>query len=73
MQLCLTKLIVILEIDPYVISIDFFNERIIAATSNFQDMSAKNDSLLQIEEIVRIQANSEYLVRNVRWILFYFG
>ena len=73
MQLCLTKLSVILEIDPYVISIDFFNERIIAATSNFQDMSAKNDSLLQIEEIVRIQANSEYLVRNVRWILFYFG
>ena len=39
----------------------FFNERIIAATSNFQGMSAKNDSLLQIEEIVRIYANSKYL------------
>ena len=25
MQLCLTKLIVILEIDPYVISFDFFS------------------------------------------------
>ena len=48
----------------------FFNERIIAATSNFQGMSAKNDSLLQIEEIVRIYANSKYLDRNVRWVLF---
>ena len=54
MQLCFTKLSVILEIDPYVISLDFFIERIIAATSNFQGMSAKNDYLLQIEEIVRI-------------------
>ena len=44
-QMCLTKLSVILEIDPYVISLDFFNESIIAATSNFQGMSAKNDSL----------------------------
>ena len=73
MQVCLTKLSVILEIDPYVISLDFFNERIIAAISNFQGMSAKNDSLLQIEEIVRIYANSMYLDRNVRWVLFYFG
>ena len=41
MQTSLTKLSVILEIDPYVISLDFFffNERIIAATSNFQGMS----------------------------------
>ena len=44
----------------------FFNERIIAATSNFQGMSAKNDSLLQIEEIVRIYANSKYQDRNVQ-------
>ena len=36
-----TKLSVILEIDPYVISLD---EGSIAATSNFQGMSAKNDS-----------------------------
>ena len=49
MQLRLTKLSVILEIDPYVMSLVFFNERIIAETSNFQGMSAKNDSLLQIE------------------------
>ena len=33
-------------------------------------MSAKNDCLLQIEEIVRIYANSKYLDRNVRWVLF---
>ena len=60
MQVCVTKFSVILEIDPYVISRDFFSmkEFSIAATSNFQDMSAKNDSLLQIEEIVRIYANS---------------
>ena len=32
---------------------------------NFQGMSVKNDSLLQIEEIVRIYANSKYLDRNV--------
>ena len=70
MQLCLTKLSVILEIDPYVMSRDFSNERIIAATSSFQGMSAKNDSLLQIEEIVRIYSNSKYLDRNVRWVLF---
>ena len=48
----------------------FFNERIVAATSNVQGMSAKNDSLLQIEEIVRIYANSKYLDRNVRWVHF---
>ena len=57
MQLCLTKLSVILEIYTYVISLDFFNERIIAATSNFQGMSAKNDFLLQIEETIRIYPN----------------
>ena len=56
MQLCLTKLCVILEIDPYVISPDFFNERIITATFNFQGMSAKNDSLLQIEGIMSVAA-----------------
>ena len=50
MQFCLTKLSVILEIDPCVISLDCFNERIIAATSNFQGMSAKNDSLLHIKK-----------------------
>ena len=70
MQLCLTKLIVILEIDPYVISFDFFNERSIAATSNFQGMSAQNDSLLQTKEILRIYANSKYLDRNLLWVLF---
>ena len=48
----------------------FSNERIIAATSNFQGLSAKNDSLLQIEEIVRIYAISKYLDRNVQWVLF---
>ena len=42
----------------------------IAATSNFQGMSAKNDSLLQIEEIVIIYANFRYLGRNVRGVLF---
>ena len=67
MQLCVTKLSVILEIGPYVI---FFNERIIATTSDFQRMSAKNDSLLQIEEIVRIYAYSKYLDRNMQWVLF---
>ena len=68
MHLCLTKLSVILEMDPYVpksYHSIFFNERIITATSNFQGMSAKNDSLLQIEEKVRIYANSKYLDRNV--------
>ena len=69
MQLCHTKSSVILEIDPYVISIDLFNERSIAATSNFQSISAKNDSLLQIDEIVTINANSMYLDRNVLWVL----
>ena len=48
----------------------FFNERIIAATSNFQGMSAKNVSLLQIEGIVRIYTNSRYLDSNVQWVLF---
>ena len=55
---------------PQVISLDFFIERIIAALSNFQGMSAKNDSLLQIEERVRIYSNCKYLDRNVRWVLF---
>ena len=71
MQLCLTKLSVIFEIDPYEFTLDFFfKERIIAATSNFQGMSAKNDSLSQIEEIARIYANSKYLSRNEQWVLF---
>ena len=73
MQFCLTKLRVILEIDYYVISPNFFfffNERIIAATLNFQGISPKNDSLLQIEEIVIIYAYCKYLDRNVRWVLF---
>ena len=69
MPLCRTKLSVILEIDTYVISLDFFNGRIIAATSSFQGMSAKNDFLLQIEEIVGIYSNSKYLYD---WYL-YFG
>ena len=47
----------------------FFDEKIIAATSNFQGISAKNDSLLQIEETVRIY-NYKYLDRNVQWVLF---
>ena len=33
-------------------------------------MSAKNESLLQIEAIVRIYANSKYLARNEQWVLF---
>ena len=70
MQLCLTKLSVILEINPDVVSLGFFNERIIAATSNFQGMSARNNSLLQMEEMVRIYANSKYLDKNVLWVLF---
>ena len=45
-------------------------KKIIAGTSNFQGMSAKNDSLLQIKEIVRLYANSKYLDRNVRLVLF---
>ena len=47
-------------------------KELIAATTNFQGMSAKNDSLLQIEERVRIYAsgNSTYLDRNVQWVLF---
>ena len=49
----------------------FFDERIMEVTSNFQVMSAKNDSLLQIKEIVRIYANSKYLDRNVRWVHFF--
>ena len=48
----------------------FSIERIIAGTSSFQGMSAKNDSVLHIEEIVRIYSNSKYLDRNVRWVLF---
>ena len=51
----------------------FFDERIIAETSNFQGMSAKNDSLLQMEEIFRIYANSKYLDRNVPWVIFIFA
>ena len=73
MQLCLTKLSLILEIDPYMISLDFKKKKkkkIITGMSNFQGMSAKNDSLLQIKEIVRSFANSKYLDRNVRWVLF---
>ena len=52
----------------------FFNETIITATSNFRGMSAKNDYLLQIEEIVRIYANSKYLDRNgyfLFWLSIY--
>ena len=48
----------------------FFNENIIAVTSNFQAMSAKNDSLLHVEEIIRIYANSKNLDSNIRWVLF---
>ena len=33
-------------------------------------MSAKNDSFLQIKEMVRIYSNSMYLDRNVRWVLY---
>ena len=36
----------------------------------FQGMSAKNDSLSHIKEIVRIYAYSKYLDRNIRWLLF---
>ena len=52
MQLCITKLSVILEIDPYVISLDFFQWKNYRCDFKFSGMSAKNDSLLQIEEIV---------------------
>ena len=65
MHLCLTKLSVILEIDPYVISLDFFFS-MKDLSLRFQGMSAKNDSLSQIEEIVRISADSKYLEINVR-------
>ena len=64
MHLCLTKFSVILEIDPYVISLDFFSMK--ELSPRLQGMSAKNDSLSQIEEIVRISANSKYLDKNVR-------
>ena len=47
----------------------FFNERIIAVTLNYQGMSAKNVFLLQIEEIVRIYANSKYLDSKLLWVL----
>ena len=68
MQLCLTKLSVILEIDPYVISLDFFSmEKLL---QRLQIFKARNYSLIQIEEIVRIYADSKYLDRNVRWVLF---
>ena len=70
MQFCLTKLSVILEIDPYNFYSIFFNERIIAATSNFQGMSEKNDSLLQIEEIVRIYSSS-WIEMNDGYFLFW--
>ena len=32
---------------------------------------SKNDSMLQIEEIVRIYSNSKYLDRNVPWVLLF--
>ena len=46
------------------------NERIIETTSNFQGMSAVNESLLQTKEIVRIYADSKYRDRNIRWVVF---
>ena len=66
MQLCLTNLSVILEIDPDVISLDFFFQS--QRLQNF--MAGKNDSLLQVEEIFRVYDNSKYLDGNVRWVLF---
>ena len=74
MQLYLIKLSVILEIDPlcditHFLSMKELSQRL----QNFKGMSAKKDSLLQIEEKIRIYANSKYLDRNVRWVFFYFG
>ena len=68
--LCLIKLSVILEIKPLSYHPNFFNERVIPATPHFQGMSAKNDYSFQKEKMVRIYANSKYLDRNVRWVLF---
>ena len=70
MKLCLIKLSVILEIDPFVLSLDFFNKRIIAATSNFQSTSAKNDSLSSADETIRFYDNSKHIDKTVRWVLF---
>ena len=47
----------------------FFND-LSQQLPNFQGMSAKNDSLLPIEEILRIYTYSKYLDRNVQWVLF---
>ena len=73
MQLCLTNLCVILEIDPYVISLDFFQRKNYRSDFKCSRESAKNDSLFQIKEKVRIYANSKCLDRNVRWVLFIFA
>ena len=66
MQLCLTKLSVILKIDPYVMSLDVFSMK----ASNFQVMSAKNDSLLQIEKLVIIYS-SIWIKMNDGYFLFW--
>ena len=68
MQLCLTKLSVILEIDPYVISLDFFSMK--ALSQRLQIFKAcQHASLLEIKES-ELNAISRYLDRNVRWVLF---
>ena len=71
MQLCLTKLIVILEIDSYVNDITrFFSMKELSQRLQiFSGISAKNDALLKMKEIVRIYASSKCLDRNVRWVL----
>ena len=55
------------EIDPYVISLDFFSMK--ELSKQLQIFKACQP-LLEIEEIVRIYANSKYLDRNVRLVLF---
>ena len=73
MHLCLTKLSVILEIDPYVISLDFFffffsMKKLSQRLQIFKTCQPR--MILQIKEIVRVYANSKYLDRNVQWVLF---
>ena len=66
MQLCLTKLSVILEIDPYLISLDFFLWKNYRSVFKFL---RQRIILYYREKKDRIYANFKYLDRNVRWVL----
>ena len=48
----------------------FSMKEILQQLQIFKTCQQKNGSLLQIKEIVRIYANSKYLDRNVRLVLF---